>query len=195
MFRYEPLASNNIRLLRPLGQNKDGLLCYKIKHVSLTAKLTYAALSYTWDVSTDSDPDVELDGITFRVRRNLHSALRQLHESQLVDKCLWVDAICINQGTDDAASSERSNQITLMKQIYERATKVLVWLGAPKDQQEYNRNKLAFKKMKYFKKLYFKGMTEGRSYRPWCKHNVLSLQSIMLMEIRLRVAEEATYCW
>lgn len=42
---------------------------------------------------------------------------------------LWIDALCINQ--DDL--QERSHQVQMMKQIYSRASSVLVWLGLHRD--------------------------------------------------------------
>jgi hypothetical protein len=38
---------------------------------------------------------------------------------------LWIDAVCINQ--QDV--TERSEQVKMMREIYERATEVIVWLG------------------------------------------------------------------
>lgn len=38
---------------------------------------------------------------------------------------LWIDAICINQKDDE----EKSSQVGIMRQIYERAFQTIVWLG------------------------------------------------------------------
>jgi hypothetical protein len=38
---------------------------------------------------------------------------------------LWVDSICINQQDDD----EKSAQVEMMQQIYQRSSQVLIWLG------------------------------------------------------------------
>jgi hypothetical protein len=72
---------------------------------------------------------------------------------------LWVDAICINQGEESAAKDERSAQVTYMKQIYEQAARVLVWLGKPEN--EIN-NRLAFALMKEFEKRYLRMMLKSR---------------------------------
>ncbi|KAH7396120.1 heterokaryon incompatibility protein-domain-containing protein, partial [Pyrenochaeta sp. MPI-SDFR-AT-0127] len=40
-------------------------------------------------------------------------------------RVLWVDAICINQTDND----ERSKQVAIMGEIYNRAIKVFAWLG------------------------------------------------------------------
>ena len=53
-----------------------------------------------------------------------------------------------------------------MKQIYEQAEKVLVWLGKP---ENGNNNKLAFKKMQHFRKLYLNDFMKAHPYRPLCE--------------------------
>lgn len=42
---------------------------------------------------------------------------------------VWIDAICINQ----VDNVEKDAQIALMTQIYSKAERTLVWLGAPAD--------------------------------------------------------------
>jgi Heterokaryon incompatibility protein (HET) len=42
---------------------------------------------------------------------------------------IWADAICINQ----IDTSEKTEQVPLMADIYERAELVLVWLGKDED--------------------------------------------------------------
>lgn len=48
-------------------------------------------------------------------------ALRQTDE----DRLLWIDAICIDQDND----KEKGHQVGQMRQIYENAEQVLIWLG------------------------------------------------------------------
>ena len=67
-----------------------------------------------------------IDGANFEVRENLWLALQHLRlESE--SRVLWIDAICINQ----LNIHERSHQVAQMAQIYQEATRVVVWLGAP----------------------------------------------------------------
>jgi Heterokaryon incompatibility protein (HET) len=166
VWRYEPLGSNDIRLLKPLRQPSNDL-SFEVVHVSFSSKPHYAALSYTWGPPGDTH-SVLLNEQPFPIRENLYDALLQLQNSKLVDKYLWVDAICINQGENYDALNERSVQITLMKQIYEQAAKVFVWLGKPEN-ETYNR--LAFQKMKYFKKRSDDRFMKARPYRPWCEYS------------------------
>ena len=163
-FQYEPLASNSIRLLKPLRKTSTDL-SFEVVHMCLSSNPQYAALSYTWGAPGNTDY-VFLGGHPFPIRKNLYDALRQIQESKWVESYLWVDAICINQGTDQGALRERSVQITIMKQIYEQAEKVLVWLGKPENK---NNNQLAFDKMKYFWKTYLKRTLKAYPYRPWCE--------------------------
>ncbi|KAJ9611434.1 hypothetical protein H2200_004618 [Cladophialophora chaetospira] len=98
----------------------------------------YEALSYAW-----GDPDAKeciniLDDKracrTLQVTSNLELALRHLrHDGET--RCLWVDAICINQND----KSEKSEQVPIMGQIYSRASNLCIWLG-----EENSTSRLAF---------------------------------------------------
>lgn len=161
-FSYSPLRSDEIRLIKPLSRASEPL-SFEIVHVSLFSKPDYVALSYTWG-PRDNRHQISLSGRSLSIRKNLNDALQQIQSSKLVHKYLWLDAICINQGTDEDALEERSIQITLMKQIYEQAAKVLVWLGKPVNETN---NRLAFPMMRYFRKLHNAGLKKARPYRPW----------------------------
>ncbi|OAP65524.1 hypothetical protein AYL99_01496 [Fonsecaea erecta] len=172
-FSYLPLKPGEIRVLKPLRRSPGALLSFEIVHVALLSQPGYVALSYTWG-RPDTRHHISLSGQTFPIRPNLNDALQQIHSSssKIVTDYLWVDAICINQGTDDAALAERSIQITLMKQIYEQATNVLVWLGAPVDDKA---NRLAFPMMRYFVKLHREGIRKARPFRPaWWPRKIRS---------------------
>ena len=164
-FQYQPLTVNEIRLLKLLPQSSN-LLSFEIVHVSLLSKPSYAALSYTWGAPGDAH-SISLNRQDFPIRQNLHDALQQIRSSRLVDQYLWIDALSINQGEDEDALNERSVQITLMRQIYEQAAKILVWLGKPENETH---NQLAFSMMKIFGKRYRHVMKKGRTYRPWWWH-------------------------
>lgn len=58
------------------------------------------------------------------IRPNLRNALRRLRSSTTTCT-LWADAVCINQ----VDMHERSQQVPLMRNIYKRATRVVIWLG------------------------------------------------------------------
>jgi hypothetical protein len=166
-FQYQPLNPGEIRLLK-FSPQPSSSLSFEIVHKSLSSKPRYAALSYAWGLPGGVD-DIWLNGQKFSIRPNLYHALKQLQSSKVVDQYLWVDAICINQGKNTNASNkdaldERSIQITLMKQIYEQAAKVCVWLGKPENEAN---NRLAFLKMKDFQKRFRRVARKARPYRPW----------------------------
>ncbi|KXT18226.1 hypothetical protein AC579_2895 [Pseudocercospora musae] len=92
-------------------------------HYFESEKCGYDALSYTW--GCHSDKVVTLNGPPgFAVTDNLFVALQRLRKTEEA-VWLWIDAICINQNDLD----ERARQIRLMGRIYNRARKVLIWLG------------------------------------------------------------------
>ena len=161
-FQYQPLNPNEIRLLKPLSRSSNAL-SFEIFHISLLSKPRYGALSYTWGPPGDAHT-ILLNGQPFPIRQNLYDALQQVQSSKLIDQYLWVDAICINQGGDADALHERSPQITRMTQIYEQATRILVWLGKPENEAN---NRLAFPMMKDLQKRYLDMTLKGRPYRPW----------------------------
>lgn len=65
-----------------------------------------------------------LDGTEFGITLNLEKALRHLRLAN-APRILWVDTICINQGS----IQERAEQVTLMGEIYKSSSADLLWLG------------------------------------------------------------------
>ncbi|KAL8697281.1 MAG: hypothetical protein Q9201_007200 [Fulgogasparrea decipioides] len=102
----------------------------------------YDALSYAWGSPVEKFPlklqqtgkiykkgILSCDGLVKRegiidIHRNLYDLLRRLQSVQY-DRFIWVDAICINQSDD----KEKSMQIPLMRDIYQEAKQVMIWLG------------------------------------------------------------------
>lgn len=87
-------------------------------------KTEYRALSYTWG-DPPADHEIELHGLRFKVRKNLWDFLDRARRDYF-GKYLWIDALCINQ----AMIQERNHQVSMMGNIYARAARVIVWLGA-----------------------------------------------------------------
>lgn len=181
-FRYEPLSKDNdetrsIRLLhlRP-GSPGEPVKC-SIVHQNLRDKPDFEALSYCWgDAANPLRIYIGKDYIN--VTQNLHDALLKLRDEENT-RTLWIDAICINQ--DDLA--ERSQQVTIMKQIYQQARKTVVWLGP-----ENADTARAFELIPYLMVVFtdaFQGMPRPISY----DHNVLRHPAIPRVYQKMQLFE------
>ena len=127
---YLDLAEGQIRLLSLRGCSGSDEVDGDLLIASLDDQVDYKALSYVWGNARDTKP-IRLCGQPFHVTVNLESALRNLRPTDR--PCtLWVDAVCINQRN----VSERNKQVSLMDQIYTRATHVVVWLGQCSESRE-----------------------------------------------------------
>lgn len=125
-FEYSPLNLErpSLRLLRlHAGDGVQPIECQLVQaffdgeHVP-----DYEAVSYTW--GRDEFFEITLDGSRFPVRSNLWALLHDIRYRN-EDRILWIDAICINQDSH----SERGHQVRQMAQIYQRAFRVIIWLG------------------------------------------------------------------
>lgn len=127
---YNPVNSTQgeIRLLTLNPARKhEAPLVGNLSHVKFSQHPTYDALSYTWGAE-GTGGDIQLNGQLFRLRENAEAALRHLRLPSKI-RILWIDAICINQQDD----KEKEGQLLLMKDIYERAGQVCIWLGEVTD--------------------------------------------------------------
>ena len=86
----------------------------------------YSALSYAWG-SNEKLYSIIVDDSVLEVTSNLFEALQHIR-SDLEDRILWIDAICIDQGNE----IEKGHQVKQMGRIYKEADQVLVWLGVGK---------------------------------------------------------------
>ncbi|KAF8850974.1 heterokaryon incompatibility, partial [Acephala macrosclerotiorum] len=80
----------------------------------------YEAISYTWD-DQETDQAIIVDGLRLFVTENARRVIEDRIASRR-RRCLWIDAICINQKDD----LEKSIQVTMMGQIYNSAAIVTV---------------------------------------------------------------------
>ena len=125
---YEHLnySSCEFRLVAVLPSElaKDPILC-ELKRVTLQDSPDYEALSYAWGDSKQRSW-IKINGYNLQITARLEMALRQLRSYSGEKRILWIDAICINQADDE----ERTHQVRQMREIYNRAQQVLVWLAA-----------------------------------------------------------------
>ena len=121
-----PLSSpRSIRILtlHPTADPTARISC-DLKEVSLDEKPRYSALSYTWGGESLIYP-VFCAGALLLTTNNCFDALIQLREHD-TPKVLWIDSLCIDQ----TLTTERSQQVAMMGEIYKNAESVVAWLGA-----------------------------------------------------------------
>ena len=90
-----------------------------------------------WKAMTKKALAHEYQNVRFRkfyVRANLYSALKQFRQKDQ-DLWLWVDAICINQKN----TNEKSQQLSRIHDIYNKAYNVCIWLGQADDKGKSSR--------------------------------------------------------
>jgi hypothetical protein len=164
-FEYRQLSNRReIRLLKlhpSLDHSSE--LHGEILHAQLSIHMesyeSYEALSYTWGDNKQTN-QLSIGDNKLAITSNLDSALRRLrltHEPRV----LWVDAICINQSN----ASEKNIQVPLMREIYEFASKTVVWLGEENDAQ------VAFD---FIEELLEKLFEPSKKFDPWAAGHVSS---------------------
>ena len=126
-FQYDRLVPDTFRLLNFTTTNSSEVSCRLTVHPYADPP-PYVALSYVWGGEIPPERihctnDSASAYAPLSITANLYSALTSLRGS--LELPLWADAICINQ----ANAAEKSEQIPLMKNIYNNARQVLVWLG------------------------------------------------------------------
>ncbi|KAH7072583.1 heterokaryon incompatibility protein-domain-containing protein [Paraphoma chrysanthemicola] len=120
----------HVRLLSLLPLSSGPEITVQTFDSDIDSLPAYEALSYVWgDVANTRSLKCNESLVT--VTECLHSALHHLRQPENA-RVMWIDAICINQ--DDL--EERSFQVTLMRDIYLRASAVIVWLGPHQEETE-----------------------------------------------------------
>jgi hypothetical protein len=141
-YQYNPLQNLEFRLVKILPETTSDVKC-EIVVESLQQPPDYTALSYAWGDPDDQckiklerqyDDDkkrVCIEERDHRVTASLHAALKMLQQKD-TDVWVWADALCINQ--QDVL--ERTKQVQLMTDIYNRAASVSIWLGPKTDDSD-----------------------------------------------------------
>ncbi|KAK4213724.1 heterokaryon incompatibility protein-domain-containing protein [Rhypophila decipiens] len=125
---YRPLNSLEleIRLLtiEPARDHQAPIICH-LSHARLSDNPTYDALSYVWGTPGEAPPPIAQNAThPFTLQENASAAIRRLRHGKK-QRTIWIDAVCINQS--DAI--EKDTQLPFMRQIYEQANLVVIWLG------------------------------------------------------------------
>jgi hypothetical protein len=140
---YSPLnpAIHEIRVLALHPGSFNSALACSLVPTTLTTPVSYETLPYTWGTRYSSC-SVLIKPNKLKITANLEIALRHLRR-QDKDRLLWIDAICINQAKDD--TEERNDQVQKMRLIYEKAERVIAWLGSVEEGVGLVRAREAFK--------------------------------------------------
>ena len=136
-FSYEALPDSRgfIRLLELQSFDEAASHGYKcqcrLTIWSLAGTPRFHAISYAWGDATQTE-SILINEKPHRVRSTCLYVLKQAswHGGS---RYYWVDAICINQIDDE----EKSYQVQMMGQIFNRADGVLACVGPPADDSDY----------------------------------------------------------
>ncbi|KAL6703702.1 hypothetical protein ACN47E_009396 [Coniothyrium glycines] len=132
-YRMLPIDDDSIRLLRinsSVGSSSNAeMRCTLMSSSAWRTTEHYECLSYCWGDSVYNEvlyvrlgaSDVEY---AIPVTTNLYEALRALRDTG-TSHWYWIDAVCINQ----VDVHERAAQVSIMKDIYSKASGVIIWLG------------------------------------------------------------------
>ena len=131
-YRHQRLRhADEFRLIRLCANEDHKELRAGIVRARLNSCPSYEAVSYTWatehgDARLSHRIHVLDGGSTFilQITQNCYQALSRFRQKDAI-RMLWVDSICIDQSNLE----ERSHQVGIMTKIYQKAEKVLIYLG------------------------------------------------------------------
>lgn len=122
-YLYSSLRPDHIRVLRLHPGTFDNQLRLDLEVVNIRSPPPFTALSYTWS-PTFPKHVVGCGDAEIAIGHKLWLCLLNLRHKD-DQQMFWIDAICINQ--EDVA--ERTQQVQLMRLIYQSAEDAIVWLG------------------------------------------------------------------
>jgi Heterokaryon incompatibility protein (HET) len=124
-YQYTNLQNErNIRLLA-VYQDEDGNLIGELISKPLDTAKGFTAISYTWGEEKETH-ELSINGHKHLISRNAHEILHYFATS-VDNSLLWIDTICVDQNDD----KDKSQQVRLMREIYNKAARVVIWLGSP----------------------------------------------------------------
>ncbi|KAI0534532.1 heterokaryon incompatibility protein-domain-containing protein [Xylaria digitata] len=129
VYQYEELQPPQFRLVRVLHTKMSAIKC-DIIHESLANPPPYICISYAWGDADDKRP-IQIDNANIYISVNVFEAIDAVRRRR-GEVLVWIDALCIDQQNRD----ERSQQVQLMAEIYEKAEEVAIWLGQHEDDSE-----------------------------------------------------------
>jgi Heterokaryon incompatibility protein (HET) len=138
-FQYDVLPTSEnakpirIATLLPTNDESSPIRC-ELKAADLVDKPKYIALSYVWGDSSENGSIFVGEQFFPTTTANLEAALRHIRSAFCKETPLsfWADALCINQNDQD----ERGQQVQMMRDVFQSAERVILWLGEESDQSD-----------------------------------------------------------
>lgn len=138
-FKHKELPNNlgkpfRIAILQKCNDDSDPISCRildtnfeKVKHTP------YKAISHAWGSMRDPPKrTIKVDDQEFEIVENAWCLLVRLRNKEK-DVHIWMDMLCIDQGRDEKAKKEKSQQVSIMGEIYKNSNEGVIWLGEPAD--------------------------------------------------------------
>lgn len=190
------------RLLILQSQVYGNELCGELVRADLETDLDYEAVSYTWADQTGNSSLSEkiwISGKPLPITPNCAAVLRRFRRAN-ARRILFIDAICIHQSN----IQERNTQVLLMKDIYSKASRVVIYAGESSDHSD--------KLLDYLSNMAISSPNSAMSYgggpqgyqlvadlqaflsRPWF-HRIWILQEVLLAKRAILVAGDKSVNW
>ncbi|KAN0114446.1 Heterokaryon incompatibility protein (HET) domain containing protein [Hyaloscypha variabilis] len=131
---YQPLGDGEFRILKLApGESEDSSISCSFVITSMAQPMRYEAISYLWGAPGQKSMSINLvdsDGRAHPIftRSNLYEALKCLRHPTNT-RHFWVDALCINHGSDEINIYDRNKQISMKRSIFHNAKNVCFWIG------------------------------------------------------------------
>jgi hypothetical protein len=121
-----PKAFRLLRIHRSY-RSDHRILCELLEISSVSnAPSQYRTVSYRWDTSPGKISTITVNGGTLMVYPNIERILRDIR-SKFWSQLVWIDQLCIDQEN----TFEKSAQVAMMGQIYQKAAEVRICLAVP----------------------------------------------------------------
>lgn len=134
---YLPLDKESIDvrliILEPDSVQEAPVRC-RLETVKLIDHPAYEALSWAWGDNNTLE-QISLNDHMWMAPSSAVTALRYLRYSDR-SRVLWIDALSINPLRSPDALRERESQIQIMRYVYSKAFRVVVWAGVPENNDE-----------------------------------------------------------
>lgn len=134
-FRYEQsLQGREIRLIQLTSAEHGADINCSLVYKTLDSNTAYNALSYVWGDQSEKRR-ISCNGMACMITVNLFHALTYIRNTR-AEVLLWADALCIDQNNE----AEKTRQVRMMRDIYQQAQLVVVWLGLEEehDRESYS---------------------------------------------------------